>query len=198
MRCMESHFQFYSHIAITQGSTIGLQALYSKRDWMSCGLAHGPYCGKATCPQLYMDPSDWINCYGEVFQIYRMAGSGDVIVGDIVGIYYPKTSNWYSLASPQALLAGCPGQPTIANGFRDHLRWFTCFGEVFKIYAYGKDVGDTIFAHDHVTLCYIHDQSWASLANAVSGHEGCPGTALPPPPDRYDKCWGEVFEIWKK
>ncbi len=44
----------------------------------------------------------------------------------------------------------------------------------------------------------INDQSWASLADAVSGHAGCPGTALPPPPDRYDKCWGEVFEIWKK
>lgn len=184
--------------AITQGSTIGLQALYDKRNWLSCGLGHGPLCGKAGCPALYMDTHNWNDCYGEVFQIYRFAGPGDVQVGDIVGIYYPKTSKWYSLAGSQADLDACPGQPNKATGFADQFRWFRCYGEVFSIYAYGKNVGDTINDHDHVMLLYVRDQNWASLADPVSNHDGCPGTTFPPAPDRYDQCWGEVFEIWKK
>ena len=47
--------------------------------------------------QMQMTGSDWTNCWGEVFRIYRMSGPGNVRVGDVVGIYYPrerKANGW--------------------------------------------------------------------------------------------------------
>jgi hypothetical protein len=36
------------------------------------------------------------------------------------------------------------------------------------------------------------------LANALAKPNPCPGLTLPPPPQKYDVCWGEVFRINKQ
>ena len=35
------------------------------------------------------DYSDWLQCRGEVFCIYHLAGPGPIRVGDYEGLYYP-------------------------------------------------------------------------------------------------------------
>ena len=57
-----------------------------------------------------------VNCWGEVFQIYRAFGSGNIESGDFVGIYYPRVSRWFSLRKNQAHTEQCPGKPNTATG----------------------------------------------------------------------------------
>ena len=103
--------------------------------------------------------------------------------------------NWFSMYKGQGHKARCPGQPTIAHGFQTKLRWFLCFGEVFKIYARGKPNGTPITDHDDIMLYYIHAKKWAGFFDPPD-FRTCPGTNRPPPPNRYDVCWGEVAELW--
>ena len=180
---------------INHGSTIALQPVYSKRDWLGCSVQP---CAKATCPGLYMEGNDW-KCWGEVFRIYRLHGPGAVRVGDIVGIYYPHQSgHWLGCSVNPCGLDSCPGQPTTLYGFQNTESWFVCWGEVFKIYARGKNLGAQINAHDDVMLYYLQGQTWVGLSIHQVHHDPCPGTVRPPPNERYEICWGENFEIWKK
>ena len=111
-------FYTYANAALTQGSTVSLQLLYSKREWYSCYLGSGRQCVRSTCPGLYLNDVDLTNCWGEVFQIYRKDGPGFVRVGDIVGFHYPRQSgNWLSLWECNGRTLPCPGTPTSANGF---------------------------------------------------------------------------------
>jgi len=146
-----------------------------------------------------MEGRDWTNCWGEVFQIYRASGPGTVKVGDLVGIYYPRErGRWLGCPTEKCGKATCPGIPTIAYGFQNRENWLRCYGEVFKIYARGKSLGSAITAHDPVLLFYIQDQNWVGLDTTYVLHHTCPGTVRPPPSNKYDQCWGEVMEIWKR
>ena len=190
---------YYTAI-ITHGSTIALQPLYDKRYWLGCT---GSTCGKEACPNLYMEGADWSNCQGQVFKIYHICGSGEIKAGDAVGIYYPKEQNWFGCSEASqsnCLKAGCPGQPTTLYGFASLENWFNCYGEVFAIYARGKSLGEPIMAHDHVVLYYIRGANYVRLGThqVPADHATCPGTVRPPPDERYDVCWGEIFEIWKQ
>ena len=177
-----------------QGSTVALQPLHQKRVWLGC--AADP-CVKAGCPSLYMEGADWTNCWGEVFQIYRAAGPGNVRVGDVVGLYMPRRSQWFSLATGTGHLAPCPGTPTSLYGFANSDNWYLCWGEVFKIYAREKDIGDIVQDHDDITLYYIQRQLWVGLAEGNNPDlDRCPGSTRPPPSERYDACWGGIFELW--
>ena len=145
-----------------------------------------------------MKGTDWRNCWGEVFRIYRRNGPGTVTAGDYVGIYYPRESGkWLGCAGSQCGKAGCPGQPS-QHGFQSPSKWSQCWGEVFRIYARGKSIGDSIHAHDQIMLYYVRGSNWFALSHNVAHHETCPGRVLPPPNSRYEPCWGENFEIWKK
>ena len=70
-----------SHADIHQGSTIALQTSI-RYNWLGCS----PYCKAYRCPRMYFDYSDWSQCRGEVFRIYRSAGPGSIRVGDYVGL----------------------------------------------------------------------------------------------------------------
>ena len=192
-----AHYGLYLPAAvIQQGNTIALQLLYNRHSWLGCA---GNPCGKASCPGIYMEGGDWTNCWGEVFRIYRLHGPGTVAVGDLVGIYYPRESGkWLGCAGSLCGKAGCPGQPTTEYGFENPEKWFQCYGEVFKIYARGKSLGEPIEAYDDVMLYYLSGQNWVGLAGDRVNHAGCPGTIRPPPNERYEVCWGENFEIWKQ
>jgi len=186
------------HTAIRQGSTVAFQPLYNKRYWLGC--SHNP-CrdGTQSCPGLFMEGNDWNRCAGEVFQIYRASGPGTVKVGDRVGIYYPhQRGRWLGCAGTNCVRATCPGTPTTLHGFQNSHNWVRCYGEVFKIYARGKGIGSDITAHDAVMLFYPRTQSWVKLDTTYVVKHTCPGRVLPPSPDKYDQCWGEVMEIWKR
>jgi len=184
--------------AIWQGSTVAFQPLYNKRYWLGCSV--NPCQGGAQdCPGLFMEGSDWTNCIGEIFQIYRARGPGTVKVGDVVGIHRPyQLGHWLGCSQSNCGRSTCPGTPTTAYGFQNTENWLRCYGEVFKIYARGKSLGSAITAHDAVMLFYIQGQNWVALDTTYVGHHTCPGTARPPPPSKYDRCNGEVMEIWKQ
>ena len=181
--------------ALEQGSTVALQSLYSKRNWLGCS---GETCVKDTCPGLYMEGSDWDNCPAYVYQIYRRNGPGAVHVGDFIGLYYPPGSNWFSMAGGTGHRNPCPGTPTSADGFESVDRWVRCYGEVFRIYARGKSSGDVINEHDAIFLFYERDNEWVGFDGDTAEHRACPGTVRPPPSAKYEECWGEVFEVWKR
>ena len=182
---------------ITHGSTIALQSLYDKRNWLGCT---GQKCGKETCPNLYME-GDGYNCSCQVFQIYHICGPGEITVGDAIGIYYPKEQKWFGCATgilKNCKKGICPGQPATQYGFENLEKWFSCSGEVFVIYARGKSLGEPITAHDNVMLYYISGEDYVRLGSqqAPADRSSCPGTVRPPPRERYDVCYGENFEIY--
>ena len=59
---------------------------------------------------------DWVNCWGEVFKIYRALGPGNIQSGDFVGIYYTKERQWLSLRAKEARRSACPGKPNTPFG----------------------------------------------------------------------------------
>lgn len=147
-----------------------------------------------------MEGDDWTNCWGEVFHIYRMNGPGSVTVGDVIGLFYPREGNWFSMAGGVGHKNPCPGSPTNASGFENEDNWFHCWGEVFRIYARGKSIGQIITDHDHITLFFIQSKTkWVGLVDELDADlRTCPGTVRPPPDENYDICWGEIFELWSQ
>lgn len=174
---------------------VALQLYFSMRDWVGCAGAH---CWRATCPGLFFEGPDWANCYGEVFQIFRKDGIGPVRTGDLIGIHYAhEVGNWFGCASLPCRARGvtCPGVPSEVYGFNSAALWSVCGGEIFKIYARGKPLGVPIDANDQIFLKI--GNTWVSLVGTYVQATTCPGTLLPPPDQRYDSCWGEVFQIVK-
>ena len=187
---------FLPPAAVVHGDTVAFQPVYNKLYWLGCPSKK---CDRKTCPRLYMEGNDWYNCWGEVFQIFRKEGPGVVYVGDTVGIFYPREKKWLSLAGGVGHKASCPGYINKYYGFYSYDKWEKCWGEVFEIYARGKAQGAIINEHDHITLYYKRKNLWVGLVNDHPVDlRTCPGKARPPPDDKYDRCWGEVFELWKK
>lgn len=143
-----------------------------------------------------MEGSDWDKCWGEVFTIYRRLGDGNVKVGDEIGLNYPHEGGvWLGCAGKECDKAPCPGIPTHDYGFSDPDKWNQCWGEVYRIFARGKEMGDDIYPLDNIMLYYQRGKNWIGLPAKFADHRGCPGNTLPPPDGKYDVCWGEVYEI---
>ena len=135
--------------AIYHGDTVALQS-FMKNRWLGCSQSN---CELAPCPKMEMAGSDWTNCQGEVFQIYRAAGQGTVRVGDLVAFYFPQSEgNWLGCAGSSCKKATCPGNPSIAHGFSTADKWHKCGGEVFGIYAKGKANGEIVNSDDDISL----------------------------------------------
>ncbi len=136
--------------------------------------------------------SDWNNCWGEVFEIYRAAGPGAVRVGDLVGLHYPRQrGNWLGCAGSHCVKATCPGHPTTAYGFANTDRFFQCYGEVFRIYARGKGSGAIINSLYLQGVAQGYDQDTVKVCP-------CLGTARPLAHSVYDGCAFETFRVWKR
>ena len=188
------HINFMQYPSVVaHGSTIALQN-YDRRYWLGCP---GVNCFKANCPNLYMEGEDWTNCWGEVFEIYRASGPGEVLVGDVVGLHYPRErGRWFSMDGEIGHKDPCPGTPNNTNGFEDTEKWYQCCDEVFKIYTRGKSIGETIDESDDIMIYYLHSSAWVGHVEAAPDCRTCPGDDRPPPPEKYDTCWGEVFKLW--
>ena len=184
------------YTGIYHGSTVALQT-FVRNFWLGCA---GAVCGRVTCPLMLMMGSDWTNCWGEVFQIYRANGLGQVRVGDLVGLYYPREGGrWFGCGGSSCAKATCPGYPTTTYGFANQESWFRCWGEVFKIYARGKALGSVINSDDDIVLYYLQENLWVAQGNDrfETMKYPCLGTYRPPPLAHYDGCAFETFRIWK-
>ena len=182
-----SLFQGVSH-----GDRVALQLVYDKPHWLRC-RPYGRTCLKGGCPDLYMECNDWTTCTGEVFEIYRVSGPGSVHVGDKIGLYYPHARGyWFSMGRGSGLTARCPGIPSRQHGFSEN-----CLGEIFKIYARGKAIGDPILEHDNIALFQVRVSKWIKLVSInAPAHSTCLGNVRPPPTTVYHSCRAEIFELW--
>ena len=148
---------------------------------------------------MHMTGSDWTNCWGEVFRIYRAGGPGQICVGDIVGLYYPRLAgHWLGCTGSTCQKSSCPGQPTTTYGFALEEQWYTCCSEVFKIYAYGKNISAVINSGDDIMLYNLDQGRWVAQGEGSATTTTCAGTSRPPSTATLDLCHQETFTIWKQ
>ena len=179
----------------TSGNTISIQVVANPR--LHVGCVSGK-CGADPCAGMYFEPEEYGKCRGEVFQIYRAAGAGQIKTGDVVGFYFPLKQRWIRAGNPSDL-APCPGVPHNSN-HRMNLR---CVGELFRIYARGKGTGQPIDQLDHVMIYYQHSKDFLQYPHNKGLRHGlvrstCPGQCLPPHSSTYERCFQNVFTIRKK
>ena len=181
--------------ALYHGDTIGLQS-FTRNLWVGCPRSS---CGPAGCPRMHMTGSDWTNCWGEVFRIYRASGPGLVRAGDVVGLYYPRESGkWFGCPGSSCSKKTCPGYPTTVNGFATQDKWLQCWGEVFRIYAKGKGNYAVINSCDDISLYYVYGKSWVAQEPGNTDKRTCLGNTRPPAYSTYDGCAWETLRIWKR
>lgn len=71
----------------------------------------------------------------------------------------------------------CPGKPTRTYGFENAANWKKCGGEIFTIYAQGKNKGDPIDHKDALRLFYNSELTWVLLWQGLADKNCCPGPA---------------------
>ncbi|CAI8020925.1 hypothetical protein GBAR_LOCUS12465, partial [Geodia barretti] len=116
-----------------------------------------------------------------------------------VGLYYGRTRQWFSLSGNSGHTETCPGSVNSVTGF-DHLhKWFICGGEVFRIYAYGKNDGAALDEEDDIVLYYPAGGSYARFpSNGGVGVHACPLGQLPPASDKFDHCLENLIKVTVK
>ena len=96
---------------------------------------------------------------------------------------------------------------TLAQGTQPQLmawqmkRNGTCPQNVFKIYARGRELGESLKTNDEILLYTLQYGKWVSETNSSSnwlGQRTCPGSHRPPASSKYDTCYDAVFELWKQ
>ena len=189
-----------THEPVRHGSTVAFQQFTT--DWLGCCKTR-TYCYISECPGLYMSENEWRSCSQNVFQIFRAKGSGDVQVGDLVGLYYKREGgNWFDCGGTLCEKNTCPGIAGYEYGFDTPELWYRCYGSVFKIYAHEKQLGDIINDQDDIMLFYLRDLNWIAAHGDNDDHNNhhryCPGDTRPPPDNKYDECDDVVHKIWKK
>ena len=82
----------------------------------------------------------------------------------------------------------------------DHLhKWFICGGEVFRIYAYGKNDGAALDEEDDIVLYFPAGGSYARFpSNGGVGVNACPLGQLPPASDKFDHCLENLIKVTVK
>ena len=197
-RCVGEVFQIYRAAGpgqVKTGDKVGFYFPY-KRKWLRA--AGGQQTDLIGCPGVPANSRHRLNtrCSGEVFQIYRAAGPGQVKVGDKVGFYFPYKRKWIGRGGD---LAPCPGVPANSR----HRLNTRCWGEVFQLYARGKSTGQPIDQLDHVMIYYPQGKNFYMYRHDNARNDGfvrssCPGQCLPPQPSAYERCYRYVFAIRKK
>lgn len=153
-------------------------------------------CGTSDCPNAFFDAKDSKACLGESFQIYTTK-PGEIKSGDLVGLHYPHQRGFWLACSSTCGKSSCPGQPTDAIGFSHEDKWFQCFGEVYRIYVYGKSVGSQVMSGDSIALYYVKEKIWLNGGGDKIVKVHCIGPT-PPHASQYDTCAHETFTIVKR
>ena len=165
---------FHIFISVYSGNFVAME--YTKHTWLSC--TYNTCTRQTSCPGLYFTSSEKTRCPGEAFRIYKYT-SGSIRVGNKIGIYFPRKGEWFSCWNSDCSTSSCPGTPHWYYGFlANRQKWSQCVGEVFQIFAYGKNYGDAIENGDAIILYYPYQRKWVSLH--VGHHSayklGCPGS----------------------
>lgn len=188
--CVSPPVPYACLLTVKSGQQVALK-MTARNLWLGCDQY---WCAIDTCPEWYFSrPKS--QCPGNTFVIYSQRARGRAIkVGDKVGLYYPKEKKWFGCPGNLCGKSSCPGKPTYAHGFENDAKWKRCYCQVFTIYAYGKNHGETVYPKDAIMLHYRNGY-YASLWRGKADKNPCPGRA-PPPKRKYDHCRGEVFEIF--
>lgn len=178
---------------VISGNTVGIKYPAKGGHWLGCWPQFK--CVPASCPGEHFPPEKQ-TCAGEIFQIYKRKGSGKIKVGDDVGLYYIHAKKWVSAWGIDGGVASCPGAPSSKFGM--NIEADQCGGEVFRVYAKDKSIGENVRDDDYIMLNYKYGgHAWFTLWMGYSHTASCPGGAYPPPDFKYQECKGEVFQIKK-
>lgn len=182
-------------IVLAQGSTVSLQLMQNDR-WLDCA---GDRCNGAGCPGLFFEGNDLKNCQGEIFKMYRASGSGSILSGDFVGLYYPHGKQWFSMFNGRGHKQGCPGKPSTTLGFERIRNWLHCSAEVFQVYAKGKPEGAEITDQDTISLYYPNSRNNVVFKTDEIVLDTCmmkkSGDSRPPSNHAFDVCTNMAVEI---
>jgi hypothetical protein len=178
---------------IYSGNKVGLRYPYQTVYWLSC--YHQVRCERSNCPGVLFSTGQ-AHCSGEIFRMYKRRGSGTIRIGDEVGLYYLGSKTWMSAWDNDGGVSKCPGEPSIDFGMNTVPG--KCKGEVFRVYAVGKSLGEPLNNKDYIMLHYPHGgNQWISLNGGTMRKITCPGSSYPPPESKYQACAAEVFQVWK-
>lgn len=183
---------------IRHGSRVVIQQRSSSRYWIDCGSSKSRSCKLSTCAGLYYEREDYSRCYSLMFQILRHRGRGFMRNGDFVGLYNLKKKSWFGCATKNCNRFSCPGRPTYKYGFKNSEKWLRCWGEVFRIYARNKKMGELIHDHDQVGIYYLQEHKWVKMLNNNKITKStCMGRSRPPGNSKFESCYRSTFEIHK-
>ena len=164
------------------------------RGWLGC---IDSVCDLRSCPYGGNNIYDFNSCHGELFRIVVENG-GSAKSGYRVRFLYVTWTNWW-LGCPinnRCDKRNCPG--SLAQG----ASFSRCNGEIFRIYACGRNHGDTIYNGDLVMI-YLpaYGSKYISIQGSTEGADtslnSCPGST-PPAYFSYSICSNNVFRIYKK
>ena len=188
---------------IQHGDEVAFQVLGKNLKYLQCKETYRRFLGfryrsyyyiSSTGPGLFMNSNDWESHPNATFQIYRRAG-------EVVAIYVPQQKKWMKCGSTWCQTNTCPGNPTTTHGMANDAKQHTCPQNVFKIYARGRELGESLKANDEILLYTLQYGKWVSETNSSSnwlGQRTCPGSHRPPASSKYDTCYDAVFELWKQ
>ena len=128
------------------------------------------------------------------FVVYRRKGPGNVVVGDVIALHFPKESGkWFSMLGCKGHLSACPGAPSTDNGMSTEDSWDDCNGEVFRIYARNRKLGEAIVANDNIKLYYLRQSTMVNIMGIAS----CDDTDKPTlPPANNDYSYKDTLMLY--
>lgn len=127
--------------------------------------------------------------------MYHLEGGGGAILsGDYVGLYYPAESTWFSMYYGYGHKNSCPGTPTYDYGFSYSYQWQYCGGEVFRVFAEGRNDGDYIYDQDTIAFYYVYGGYFVGFQPYWPTPSGCM-YYCPPYYYEFDWCYYDSVEL---
>ena len=168
----------------------------AKKAWLGCPA---DICDLRMCPSVNDNYRHFnTRCGGETFQIFSDGTQFSTIkCGQRIRLrYLPTHNNWFGCsATKNCSKYSCPGTTSQARDFS------RCGGEIFIIYARGRNNGEVIYNGDVVMLYYPPAGKYVSIQGVNEGDDTslnfCPGVT-PPAYLSYGICSKNAFRIYQK
>lgn len=194
---IHSYITLYTaRIKLLDGDRLRFQSIGVRRGFIGC---YDDICDLRFCPSWNENNlRDFSLCWAEVFQIIGegLHLGGPITSGMRVRIRYTRVANtWFACVNnARCDKRPCPGNITQARNFD------VCGGEVFHIYARGREFGEDIANGDLVMLFSSFIDRRYVAANGQNDADDltvdfCPGET-PPAYLSYAFCSKNVFRIY--
>lgn len=175
---------------IPHGSRLALQLTASPLEWLSCS----ENCHVSSCPGLYIEDAEWSSCGNEVFEIYRAVGSGELRVGDLVGLYQPAAESWLGCNNSVCTLSSsCLPVPSTDSGFYSNMHWPQCREHVFKVEVRNKRENELVHSDDDMSLLLSLTSQRLTQQGGVVNVAECESDPING--KRFEECRGQVFTL---